>query len=214
MISLQDIADSLIRIAYADKEERYSLIPLLANKLKSVPSSEITNEQRLLISEILDSLGEEVFYAQKSESQATGEGKKQAKPTKVKATKNVAVQKQLKLSNLNEGDMFRFPLSEEDLEMGVEDVVYTFDAKRGSTYFYKSQFGTFHTLENREVNLVTEPVISQPQVIEVVEPKVVVEEPEVVISTPTPKVKRVAKPKAVAKPADDLSFLDDIDNAF
>jgi len=131
MSSLQDIADSLIRIAYTDKEERYSWIPLLANKLKSVPSSEITNEQRLLISEILDSLGEEVFYAQKSEAEATGEAKKQAKPTKAKATKAVAVK-------------------------------------------------------------------PQPQVIEVVEPKVVVEEPEVIVPTPTPKVE--AKPKSVNRP--------------
>jgi len=226
MSSLQDIADSLIRIAYTDKQDRYSWIPLLATKLKSVPSSEISNEQRELISEILDSLGEEVFYAQKAEAEAIGEAQKQAKSKKAKATKAVAVQKQLKLSNLNEGDMFRFPLSEEDLEMGVEEVVYTFDAKRGSTYFYKSQFGTFHTLENREVNLVTEPVISQPEVIEVVEPKVVVKEtpqvvikkPEVVVPKPTPKAKPVAKPKPTPKvkpqPAKDLSFLDDIDDAF
>jgi hypothetical protein len=71
----------------------------------------------------------------------------------------------------------------------------------------------------------TKPVVLQPEEIEVVEPQVVVEEPKVVIEepkvvvskpAPTPKPKPAPKPKAktVTKPADDLSFLDNIDEAF
>jgi hypothetical protein len=64
----------------------------------------------------------------------------------------------------------------------------------------------------------TKPVVLQPEEIEVVEPQVVVEEPKVVVSkpAPTPKPKPAPKPKAktVTKPADDLSFLDNIDEAF
>jgi len=97
MSSLQDIADSLIRIAYMDKEDRYSWIPLLANKLKSVPSGEISNEQRELMLEILNSLGEEIFYAQKAEAEAIGEVQKQAKPKKAKATKTLEVEPQPKV---------------------------------------------------------------------------------------------------------------------
>jgi hypothetical protein len=224
MSSVKDISEALLKIAYADKSDRIEMIAQLAKDFQSVPYSEIPQVQHDLIKEIFKDLNQEVSNDKTQKPTGT------KKPVKDKATKAVAVQKQLKLSNLKEGDMFTFVLSQEDLEMGVDDVVYTFDAKRGSTYFYKGDFGIFHISENREVNLVTEPVVLQPKIIEVVEPKVVVEEPQVIVPTPVPvtvrvpapvpkpvtvpKPKRTPKVKPAPKPVDDLSFLDDIDNAF
>ena len=66
-----------------------------------------------------------------------------------------ATKKVVKLSNLKKGDRFTFPLSQEDINMGVTEMIYVFDSKAKSTFFYKSGDSEFSTSENREVNLLT-----------------------------------------------------------
>jgi hypothetical protein len=156
MSKLKEISDELLLIAYADVQDRNSLLSDLSFKIANTPKSELSDNERVLILEIIDGLMVESFLSKKEKDQTP---QKEAKPTKAKATKAVSVE-------------------------------------------------------------------PQPQVIEVVEPKVVVEEapqviikePEVVVPKPTPKAKPVAKPKPTPKakpqPAKDLSFLDDIDDAF
>jgi outer membrane biosynthesis protein TonB len=150
MSKLKEISDELLLIAYADVQDRNSLLSDLSFKLANTPKSELSDNERVLIMEIIDGFMVESFLSKKEKDETP---QKQAKSTKAKATKAV-------------------------------------------------------------------PVEPQPQVIEVVEPKVVVEEapqviveePEVVVPTPTPKAKPT--PKVKPQPAKDLSFLDDIDDAF
>ena len=141
MSSVKDISEALIKIAYADKNDRIEMMVKLAKDFQNVPYSEIPQVQQELIKEIFEDLNEEV--SNDKIQQPSGEAQK---PVKAKATKPIVAkpQPQLKLSNLKKGDMFRFPLSEEDLQMGVGDVIYTFDTKIASSYFYKSEFGNFH----------------------------------------------------------------------
>ena len=75
-----------------------------------------------------------------------------------------ATKKVVKLSNLKKGDRFTFPLSQEDINMGVTEMIYVFDSKAKSTFFYKSGDSEFSTSENREVNLLTskEPISEKP----------------------------------------------------
>ena len=75
-----------------------------------------------------------------------------------------ATKKVVKLSNLKKGDRFTFPLSQEDINMGVTEMIYVFDSKAKSTFFYKSGDSEFSTSENREVNLLSskEPVLEKP----------------------------------------------------
>jgi hypothetical protein len=185
MSSLQDIADSLIRIAYMDKQDRYSWIPLLATKLKSVPSSEISNEQRELMLEILDSLSEEIFYEQKAEAEAIGEVQKQAKPKKTKVTKAVAVETQPQVIEVVEPKA----VVEEAPQVIVEQpkvVVTTPTPKAKPTPTPK------------------------PQAVQKVKPTPKPKPTPI----PKPVSKAKPTPKAKPKPADDFSFLDDIDSAF
>ena len=72
--------------------------------------------------------------------------------------------KTTKLSNLKKGDRFIFPLSQEDKDMGVSEMIYVFDSKEKSTYFYKSGDSNFSTSENREVTLLSEsePTLEKP----------------------------------------------------
>ena len=72
-------------------------------------------------------------------------------------------EKALKLSNLKKGDRFTFPLSQEDKDMGVSEMIYVFDSKAKSTFYYKSGDSEFSTSENREVNLLSskEPVLEK-----------------------------------------------------
>lgn len=74
-----------------------------------------------------------------------------------------ATKKMVKLSNLKKGDRFTFPLSQEDINMGVTEMIYVFDSKAKSTFFYKSGDSEFSTSENREVNLLSskEPVLEK-----------------------------------------------------
>lgn len=75
-----------------------------------------------------------------------------------------ATKKVVKLSNLKKGDRFTFPLSQEDINMGVTEMIYVFDSKAKSTFFYKSGDSEFSTSENREVNLLSskEPILEKP----------------------------------------------------
>jgi hypothetical protein len=75
-----------------------------------------------------------------------------------------ATKKIVKLSNLKKGDRFTFPLSQEDIDIGVTEMIYVFDSKAKSTFFYKSGDSEFYTSENREVNLLSskEPVLEKP----------------------------------------------------
>lgn len=77
----------------------------------------------------------------------------QKEPDEPISTIDKPTTKLVKLSNLKRGDRFSFPLSQEDLDMGVSNEIYVFQEKAKSTFFYKRGDDDFYSSENREVNL-------------------------------------------------------------
>jgi hypothetical protein len=59
-MSIKEVSDELILIAYADKIDRYSLVQDLKSKLDNIPTSEIQETEKVLILGILDDILEEV----------------------------------------------------------------------------------------------------------------------------------------------------------
>jgi len=122
-------------------------------KLNEIKDESIKNEIKELIKQTLILAKENQSIGIKSEP------KKVVEPIIESIDENA-----VKLSNLKKGDRFTFPLSQEDIDMGVTEMIYVFDSKAKSTFFYKSGDSEFSTSENREVNLLSskEPVSEKP----------------------------------------------------
>jgi len=122
-------------------------------KLNEIKDESIKNEIKELIKQTLILAKENQSIGIKSEP------KKVVEPIIESIDENA-----VKLSNLKKGDRFTFPLSQEDIDMGVTEMIYVFDSKAKSTFFYKSGDSEFSTSENREVNLLSskEPVLEKP----------------------------------------------------
>lgn len=55
-MSVKEVSDELIKIAYSEKSDRYSLVQDLKSKLDKIPTSEIQQSEKVLISQILDDI--------------------------------------------------------------------------------------------------------------------------------------------------------------
>lgn len=58
-MSIKEVSDELIKIAYSEKKERYSLVQELKIKLNNISTSEIQEAEKFLILGILDDILEE-----------------------------------------------------------------------------------------------------------------------------------------------------------
>ena len=218
MSSLKEISNMLIKIAYSDKNERPFMIKDLEKEFDALPVIEIPKEQQILIASILNELEKESLIG----IDIDGLNKNKATKTRTKKEKEVEVlkptieeinvvepetvvvnekQRITKLSNLRKGNRFTFPLSQEDKDMGVSNMIYVFDSKSKTTFYYKSGDSEFSTSENREVNLLSN---NEPEIIN----------EEVIIEKPKVERKTIVKPEPKKEEEDAFSFLDNIDDAF
>ena len=65
MSKLKEISDELILIAYADVQDRNSLLSDLSFKLANNPKSELSDNERVLLMEIIDGFMVDVFLTKK-----------------------------------------------------------------------------------------------------------------------------------------------------
>jgi hypothetical protein len=217
MSSLKEISNMLIKIAYSDKNERPFMIKDLENSFDALPVIEIPKEQQILIASILNELEKESLIGIDINDLDSNKAVK----TRTKKQKEVEILKPViedinvvepntvvingkqritRLSNLRRGDRFTFPLSQEDKDMGLSDLIYVFDSKSKTTFYYKSGDSEFSTSENREVNLLSN---NEPEIIN----------EEIIIEKPKVERKTIVKPEP-KKEEDAFSFLDNIDDAF
>jgi hypothetical protein len=217
MSKVKEISDTLIKIAYSDKKDRPSIIVDVKEMLNNIYTHEMPDFQFKLISEILDELEKEsltmVEVSDLTESKVAKTRSKKAKISEAvepiaekieviepETLVNDKKQRITRLSNLRRGDRFTFPLSQEDKDMGVSNMIYVFDSKSKTTFYYKSGDSEFSTSENREVNLLSN---NKPEIIN----------EEIIIEKPKIERKTIVKPEP-KKEEDSFSFLDDLDNVF
>lgn len=55
-MSIKDISDELIRIAYSEREDRYALVKKIKSNLEFIPANELQQNEKELISNILDEI--------------------------------------------------------------------------------------------------------------------------------------------------------------